>query len=547
MTDGPTGAADIERLCASTPPAGKRRAMVAVALSATLGSILFGYDTGVISGALPYMYMPEGAHGLSIDSAQEGGVTAVLAVGAAVGAVVGGRLSDRFGRRHNLLLLSFIFLGVALGAALSPNVWWLYVFRFIMGFAVGGASATVPVYLSETAPRRIRGSIVSVDQFMIVLGQLIAFTVNGIIAKISGGPELTITSDPSGALTPGVHHWDDVLALRADHGGALSMDAWNALVSQMSVSAGNGGAWRMMIVMCSIPAIALWVFMRRMPESPRWFAKNRRYTEFVASLKQLRDGAGPELVEEATDTIEFQRELEGRPTGASLRDILTTPWMRRIFLIGLALSLANKTSGVDTVMFYAPKVLTYAGMSSGDSITLQVVNGVVGAIGAGVGILVMSKLPRRKVLLSTLVISMACLGAIAALFFCSIEPHIRAGQTPPAEAAFGVLALMAIFMLVVQGGNGTVVWTMLGEIFPSRIRGVASGAVIAIGWLASAGTMFAFPVMMEAIGGGWSYLVFAVINLVWFVILAAIMPETANKSLEEVERDLRVKNGASSV
>jgi len=532
-------APDIERICADTPPSGTKHHIVAVALSATLGSILFGYDTGVISGALPYMYMPRAADGLHINSAEEGGVTAILAVGGAFGAIFGGRLSDRFGRRHNLLLLSFVFLGAAVGAALSPNVWWLYVFRFLLGFAVGGASATVPVYLSETAPRRIRGSIVAIDQFMIVLGQLIAFSVNGIIAQASGGPKLVVSNDPTGTLPPGTHVWDDVLSLRADRGGALSTADWNAFVSHLTITGGNGGTWRIMIVMCSIPAIALWICMRRMPESPRWYAKNLRYYEFIGSLKRLRPGiADEDLVSEARDVIEFQQHLRSEKK-ATFGDIFRTPWLRRIFWIGLALMLANKTSGVDTVMFYAPKVLSYAGVSSSSSITLQIINGVVGVIGAAVGIFVMSKLPRRKVLLTTLMASMICLLAIAGVFRFLIEPELAKGATPSGGVAAGVLALMALFMLVVQGGNGSVVWTMLGEIFPSSIRGLASGTAIAIGWLASAMTMFAFPTMMEKLGGGLSYLVFAGINAVWFLVLLKVMPETAGKSLEDVEAGFR--------
>lgn len=534
---------DIEHMCADTPRSGKRHHILPVALSATLGSILFGYDTGVISGALPYMYMPDAANGLHITAVAEGGVTAILAVGGAFGAIFGGRLSDRFGRRHNLLMLAFIFLAVAIGASVSPNVWWLYAFRFIMGFAVGGASATVPVYLSETAPRAIRGSIVAMDQFMIVLGQLIAFSVNGVVAQASGGPELTIDRDPSGRLAPGVHTWDSVLGLQASHGGSMSVAAWNQFVANLQITGGNGSTWRVMILICSVPAIALWICMHRMPESPRWYASKKRYYDFIGSLKRLRPADDSELVAEAGETIALSESLE-KIHRATLKDLLTTPWLRRIFWIGLALSLANKTSGVDTVMFYAPKVLSYAGVGTSASITLQVVNGVVGVIGALLGILIMSKLPRRKVLLSTLTLCAVFLLAIAGLFKFLIEPRLAAGGQPPLGVAIAVLVLMALFMLVVQGGNGSVVWTMLGEIFPSQIRGLASGIVIAAGWLASAGTMFAFPSMMASIGGGYSYLVFAAINVVWLVILARIMPETFGKSLEEVEVEFR---GAADV
>lgn len=174
-----------------TPPSGKRRGILAIASVATLGSLLFGYDTGVISGALPYMYMPYGAKGLQLSSFEEGAVGGTLLIGAALGALIGARLSDRHGRRHNITMLAILFLLGALGTALAPNVWVMYVFRVILGFAVGGASATVPVYLAETAPKRVRGSIVAIDQMMIVTGQLLAFAMNAAISKVLGGPVVT--------------------------------------------------------------------------------------------------------------------------------------------------------------------------------------------------------------------------------------------------------------------------------------------------------------------------------------------------------------------
>ena len=127
-----------------TPASGPRRGVFAIAAVATLGSLLFGYDTGVISGALPYMHMPFGAHGLGLTSLEAGAISGVLLLGAAFGALFGGIMSDRWGRRHNITLLAILFFFGAVGNALSPNVWVMYIFRAVLGFAVGGASATSP-------------------------------------------------------------------------------------------------------------------------------------------------------------------------------------------------------------------------------------------------------------------------------------------------------------------------------------------------------------------------------------------------------------------
>lgn len=197
---------EIDSLVEQTPPSGARRSMGFVAVVATLGSLLFGYDTSVISGALPYMYLPQAAHGLHLNSTEEGLVGGILLIGCACGAFFGGRLSDAYGRRHNILMLAVIFLFGALGCTLSPNIWFLYVARFILSLAVGGASATVPVYLAETAPKSIRGTLVGIDQLMIVTGQFLAFAVNAGIARITGGPEATVTSVFLFGINP---HLDD--------------------------------------------------------------------------------------------------------------------------------------------------------------------------------------------------------------------------------------------------------------------------------------------------------------------------------------------------
>ncbi|WP_293805155.1 MFS transporter, partial [uncultured Actinomyces sp.] len=253
-----------------TPPSGRHRGILAIAGVATLGSLLFGYDTGVISGALPYMYMPFDANGLQLTSFEEGAIGGTLLVGAALGALIGGRLSDRYGRRHNITMLALLFLIGALGTTFSPTVWVMYPFRVILGFAVGGASATVPVYLAETAPKRIRGSIVAIDQLMIVTGQLLAFTMNAMINTAKGGPRITIEADPSGHVAPGSYSYDALTALQTSKGGTMSAAQFHDFLDQLTIVSGNGEAWRYMLVICSIPAIALWIGIRLMPESSRW-------------------------------------------------------------------------------------------------------------------------------------------------------------------------------------------------------------------------------------------------------------------------------------
>lgn len=387
MSTLPHGADETTRLVRDTPPSGPHRGIGAIAAVATLGSLLFGYDTGVISGALPYMYMPGSAGGLGLTAVQEGAIGGILLIGAAIGAMVGGAMSDRWGRRHNITTLAIIFLLGALGTTFAPTVGMVYLFRFVLGFAVGAASATVPIYLAESSPKRIRGTVVAIDQFMIVTGQLLAFTMNAVINAAHGGPQITVrrngNADPLG-ITPGPHSWDEVLGLQTSKGGPLDETAYHAFLDNLVISSGNGAAWRWMLVLCSIPAIALWIGIRLMPESARWYLSKGRLTDAIGVLKRVRDEAkdGP-IQDEIEEMLAVQRhEKQDAHQGHALAHVWRTPWLRKLLFVGIFLAIVNQTTGVNTVMYYAPKVLEYAGMTTSASITAQVGNGVMSVIGA---------------------------------------------------------------------------------------------------------------------------------------------------------------------
>ncbi|WP_027586627.1 MFS transporter [Acidipropionibacterium thoenii] len=530
-------------MVATTPPSGKYRGIFVVAAVATLGSLLFGYDTGVISGALPYMYMPRSAGGLAIGPIQEGLVGGVLLIGAALGAVFGGRLSDRWGRRNNLTILAVLFLIGALGTTFAPTALVMYPFRLVLGFAVGGASATVPVYLAESAPKRIRGSIVAVDQLMIVTGQLMAFSMNAVINAAHGGPKITVSANHNAdslGIGVGQRSWDSILALQSSKGGPLDAAQFQSFLDHLVISAGNGEAWRWMLVLCTLPAIALWIGIRMMPESARWYLVRGHVRESIGSLKRVRDPRkdGP-LEAEVSEMLETRRHqlLENGQKG-DLALVWRTPWLRKLLMMGIFLAVINQTTGVNTIMYYAPKVLEYAGMTTSASITAQVANGVTSVIGAALGLWLIFRFRRRQLLIFDIFGVAAALLGIAAIFGFVIAPHVSAGDPVPAWAPFLVLAMMAIFMLIVQSTNGTVVWTMMGEMFPSHVRGVMNGTAIFFMWVVNAVITFTFPTLMARLGGATTYTIYGVLNLIIGIVLVRIMPETSGKSLEEIEQDM---------
>lgn len=524
----------LREMVQETPPSGKHRGVIAVAAVATLGSLLFGYDTGVISGALPYMYMPHGAGGMGITPAQEGAIGGILTLGAAFGALFGGRLSDRYGRRHNIIMLAILFLIGALGNTFAPNIWVMYPFRLILGLAVGGASATVPVFLAETAPKRIRGTIVAVDQLMIVVGQLLAFSMNAIINSAHGGPQITVKSDPSGVVNAGEYSWDALNQIVAKHLGSNDVQAAHDFISNMTISAGNGAAWRWMIVLCSVPAVALWLGMHMMPESSRWHVLQQEVYAAIGSLKRVRDPKKDgDLTEELNEMIEARQSQEHGKKG-TFRDVMNTPWLRKLMFVGIFLAIVNQTTGVNTVMYYAPKVLGIAGMGTSAAITAQVANGVMSVVGSAIGLILITKFRRRTILIWDVTLVGILLLGIAVIFQFVIAPHDAAGSVP-VWAGYLVLLMMSLFMLVVQSSNGTVVWTMLGEMFPANVRGIMNGTAIFCMWIMNAIITWTFPPMIAALGGGPTYAMYGVLNLIIAVVLFKIMPETSGRSLDEIE------------
>ncbi len=516
----------VRELVASTPPSGKKRSLGAIAAVATLGSLLFGYDTGVVAGALPYMYMPGGAGGLAMTTWEEGWVGGLLCIGAALGAFFGGRLSDRYGRRHNITLLAIVFLFGAIGCAIAPSIWVLYLARVVLGFAVGGASATVPVFLGETAPKRLRGVLVATDQMMIVFGQFLAYAMNALLARWHGGPTLHITGDAI----------DEHGTVLAQGGTDVAWETIRYAVNAAQITdAGNGMTWRYMLILCSLPAIALWIGIRMMPESSRWYAANLRIAEAIGALKRVRDERHDDVAEEVNEMLDVQR-AEAKQEKWSLLQILKIKWARKLLYIGIVLGLADQLTGINTAMYYTPKILSAAGVPMEDAISLNVVSGGISFIGSAFGLWLVAKFARRHVgMYQELGITIS-LAAMACVFGFFISPYLNEDgniEGAPNFAPWLVLAIICLFVFIKQ--SGTVTWVLVSEIYPAAVRGTALGIAVATLWLANAVVSIAFPPLMENVGGAGTYAIFAVINFLSFLFYWKVVPETKFHSLEELE------------
>ena len=334
---------------ASREPVG--RAVVWTAAITALGGLLFGYDTGVVSGALLFLHTSFG----NVSSFDKELVTGLLLLGAAVGAFGSGRLSDRIGRRPVILLTASVFVVGVLGAAFSPVLWVLIAMRFVIGLAVGSASLAVPLYISEVAPPRVRGALVSFNQLALTMGILVAFLVDY----------------------------------------ALSSSA----------------AWRLMFGLAAIPAVLLFVGMLTQAESPVWLVTHGRTAEARRVLARVRS-----RYHDVDGEIEEIKALGERTS--SYRELLR-PDVRKLVVIGVTLAIFQQITGINTVIYYAPTVLHQAGLGNSASLLANVGNGIVNVGMTVVAIWLIDKVGRRVLLIGGTVGMAVALFAVAATFAVS--------------------------------------------------------------------------------------------------------------------------------
>src|SRR3954447_19950063 len=313
------------------------RFLIKLTAISTLGGLLFGYDTGVISGALLYM-----KEDLALTPFTEAVVvSSLLFPGAAFGALLGGKLADALGRKGSLLVCAGLFLVGALICATAPNVVIMTTGRILLGFGVGAAAVTCPLYLAEMAPADRRGRMVTINELMIVTGQFLAFAMNALLDAVIKDPHV----------------------------------------------------WRWMLSVAIIPAVALFVGMFFLPDSPRWYAVRGRMEDTRRVLELSRDPAA--AAEEYNVVAEHAKRDVSEDKGAALRDLRAFAWMRRILWIGCGLAAVQQATGINTVNYYAPTILESTGLGASASLILTITIGAVGIIGTILGIVLIGRHNRR--------------------------------------------------------------------------------------------------------------------------------------------------------
>ena len=446
---------------------------------ATIGGFMFGYDSGAINGTQEGL---RSTFGLS--EAQLGLTVSALLPGCALGAFLAGRFADILGRRKVMMLAAALFIVSALASGAAPSAMALVVARFLAGAAVGAASVLSPAYISEVTPANIRGRLSSVQQVMIISGLTAAFLANYYLADAAGS-----------SLEP---FW------------------------------GGFAAWRWMFWVQAAPALLFLLTLALIPESPRYLIARGELTQAEAVLTRLfgRDAARTKMVEIG--------ETVGSDHKPSIADLKKPGggW-RPIVWIGIGLAVFQQLVGINVVFYYGAVLWQAVGFSEADALKINILSGSVSIIACLVSIALVDRIGRRPLLLIGSIAMAVTLGVLA---WCFAQGTFANGQlTLPAEVGTIALASANLYVFFFNLSWGPVMWVMLGEMFPNRMRGSGLAIAGAMQWLANFAVSSSFPWLAHNVGLSATYGAYTFFAAASFVFVLKFLHETKGKELEAME------------
>ena len=430
---------------------------------------LFGYDQGVISGALEGIKKT-----FSLSQVLVEVVTSWVPLGALLGALFGGEIADRIGRKRVVLAAGALFTLGSLVQSLAPDTLILVAGRLLVGFGVGVAAVAAPLYAAELAPAAWRGRFVSAYQLAITIGIFLAYLVDGWLAKTD--------------------------------------------------------AWRWMLGAAAVPGMLLFAVALIAPESPRWLLKMGRRPDAAAAMRKVRPGVD---VEPRLDSM--AGALRQDPGRASWGEVLNREW-RRPLMIGIGLAIFQQITGINAIIYYADQIFAAAGFASRASQTTATTwaIGGVNVLATFIAIAFVDGWGRRKLLLTGL-IGMGVSLTVVGVAFRFIKPA-HAGATAPTSAGIVTVVALVAFIVSFACSMGPVVWTVINEIFPGRIRGRAVAVATAVNWGAAFVVSQGFLSLVDAIGNSYTFLLFALFCAIGWVWIYYTVPETKGRSLEQIEQ-----------
>ncbi|MBT2145351.1 MULTISPECIES: sugar porter family MFS transporter [unclassified Rhodanobacter] len=454
--------------------------VVLISAAAALGGFLFGFDTAVINGAVDAV-----RGGFALDAAQIGFAVSCALLGSALGAWYAGMLANRFGRVRTMQVAAVLLVASALGSGLVTAVWDLILWRLVGGIGVGVASVIAPTYIAEVSPAHIRGRLGSMQQLAIVLGIFAALLSDAWLAGVAGG-----------AAEP----------------------LWLGLA-----------AWRWMFLVATVPALVYGTLVLGVPESPRHLVAKGRIDEARVVLRKVLNMHSETALDNKLRDIEDSLRSEHKPR---LRDLCgKTAGLLPVVWIGILLSVFQQFVGINVIFYYSSTLWHSVGFSEADSFTITVVTSIVNVLVTLVAIALVDKIGRKPLL----VIGSAGMAVTLGLMAWCFSQATGSGATLSLPGATGVVALVAANAYVVFFGVswGPVVWVLLGEMFPNRIRATALAVAAAAQWLANFAITSTFPALAE-LGLSFAYGLYAGFALLSLLFVLAGVRETKGVELEDM-------------
>ncbi len=443
-----------------------------LAVIASLGGFLFGYDTAVISGTLAFVRNQFG-----LEAALEGWYVSSALVGCIGGVSAAGWLSDKYGRKIILLMAATLFTISALGCAVSSSFSILVIFRIVGGMGVGIASMLSPLYISEISPPSLRGRLVALYQFSITFGILCSFFINAWL------------------LDKSIH-------------GIFSSETFQ-LVFKDEV-------WRAMLGMEAIPAITFFILVTTIPKSPRWLVVKGKIDRATNILNRIIGSESAALeIRDIKETMTLKKE--------SVK-MLLMPGIKIALLLGVSLAVLQQFTGIDAVIYYGPKILEQAGFGLSEALGGQVIIGIINMLFTIIAILTIDKMGRKPLLIAGTSGMFVSLTAIGMLFALGMAEGIL------------LLSFILVFIASFAASLGPVVWVILSEIYPTRIRGRAMSIATLACWIGTAIIGQSIPLSLENLGPAITFWIFALFCIPTIYIGAKMVPETKGKTLEEIEK-----------
>lgn len=459
--------------------------VIAASVSAAVGAFLFGFDSAVINGAVDAL-----AGHFQLQAFLKGFAVAIALLGCAVGAWYAGQLADRLGRKKVMLVGAAMFFASSLGAGFAVSVWDLMFWRVIGGLGIGIASVISPAYISEVAPARMRGALTSIHQLAITVGIFAALLSDAVLERMAGSP---------------------------------SSELWFGIP-----------AWRWMFIVGVVPSVVYGILSVLIPESPRYLVRARKDEEARRVLASI---VGEPKPDEKVAEIRESLHQEDR---TSFADIAGPRFgLHPLVWAGIALAGLQQFVGINAIFYYSTTLWHSVGFSTSQSFETSVITSIINVVLTFVAIIWVDRFGRRLLLLVGSVGMFIGLGLASVSFF----HQIGSGDNVSLPEPWGVIALVGanLFVIFFAATWGPIVWVLLGEMFPNRMRSYALAIGAAANWIANFIVSFSFPYLAQNVGLGYIYGGYAAFAVISFFFVLGKIPETKGQELEAMRGETHAR------